>query len=157
MTDHNHQFWSRLDDINSGMLGVTRDPRLVPMSHYADRKAGVLWFITAKGTDLATSVAQGAQPAIHVVSDGGQGLYARIHGQLSLSDNAAKLDELWNAVASSWFEDGRQDPDVQLLRLDLTEAEVWATGGKVSFLYQIAKSKITGDKPDMGDHYSLTF
>lgn len=157
MTDHNHQFWSRLDDINSGMLGVTQDSRLVPMSHYTDRKVGVLWFITAKDTDLARSVAPGPQDAMHVVSDGGQGLYARIHGTLSLSDNRAKLDELWNAVASSWFEDGKQDPDVQLLRLDLTEAEVWATGGSMAFLYQIAKSKITGDKPDMGDHYSLTF
>ncbi|TYP68704.1 general stress protein 26 [Stutzerimonas stutzeri] len=157
MTDHNHQFWSRLDDINSGMLGVTQDSRLVPMSHYTDRKVGVLWFITAKDTDLARSVASGPQDAMHVVSDGGQGLYARIHGTLSLSDIRAKLDELWNAVASSWFEDGKQDPDVQLLRLDLTEAEVWATGGSMAFLYQIAKSKITGDKPDMGDHYSLTF
>lgn len=157
MTDHNHQFWSRLDDINSGMLGVTQDSRLVPMSHYTDRKVGVLWFITAKDTDLARSVASGPQDAMHVVSDSGQGLYARIHGTLSLSDNRAKLDELWNAVASSWFEDGKQDPDVQLLRLDLTEAEVWATGGSMAFLYQIAKSKITGDKPDMGDHYSLTF
>ena len=157
MTDHNHQFWSRLDDISSGMLGVTQDSRLVPMSHYTDRKVGVLWFITAKDTDLARSVASGPQDAMHVVSDGGQGLYARIHGTLSLSDNRAKLDELWNAVASSWFEDGKQDPDVQLLRLDLTEAEVWATGGSMAFLYQIAKSKITGDKPDMGDHYSLTF
>ena len=157
MTDHNHQFWSRLDDINSGMLGLTQDSRLVPMSHYTDRKVGVLWFITAKDTDLARSVASGPQDAMHVVSDGGQGLYARIHGTLSLSDNRAKLDELWNAVASSWFEDGKQDPDVQLLRLDLTEAEVWATGGSMAFLYQIAKSKITGDKPDMGDHYSLTF
>lgn len=157
MTDHNHQFWSRLDDINSGMLGVTQDSRLVPMSHYTDRKVGVLWFITAKDTDLARSVASGPQDAMHVVSDGGQGLYARIHGTLSLSDNRAKLDELWNAVASSWFEDGKQDPDVQLLRLDLTEAEVWATGGSMAFLYQIAKSKITGDRPVMGDHYSLTF
>ena len=157
MTDHNHQFWSRLDDINSGMLGVTQDSRLVPMSHYTDRKVGVLWFITARDTDLARSVASGPQDAMHVVSDGGQGLYARIHGTLSLSDNRAKLDELWNAVASSWFEDGKQGPDVQLLRLDLTEAEVWATGGSMAFLYQIAKSKITGDKPDMGDHYSLTF
>lgn len=157
MTDHNHQFWSRLEDINSGMLGVTQDSRLVPMSHYTDRKVGVLWFITAKDTDLARSVASGPQDAMHVVSDAGQGLYARIHGTLSLSDNRAKLDELWNAVASSWFEDGKQDPDVQLLRLDLTEAEVWATGGSMAFLYQIAKSKITGDKPDMGDHYSLTF
>ena len=142
MTDHNHQFWSRLDDINSGMLGVTQDSRLVPMSHYTDRKVGVLWFITAKDTDLARSVASGPQDAMHVVSDGGQGLYARIHGTLSLSDNRAKLDELWNAVASSWFEDGKQDPDVQLLRLDLTEAEVWATGGSMAFLYQIDRKSV---------------
>lgn len=157
MTDHADTFWKRIDDSNSGMLGLTEDPRLVPMSHYSDRDAGALWFITAKGTDLASSLTPGGKPAIHVVSDGGQGLYTLIHGTLSLSEDRAKLDELWNAVASSWFEDGKQDPDVQLLRFDLTEAEVWATGGSLSFMYQIAKSKITGDKPDMGEHYSLRF
>ncbi|TGN59088.1 general stress protein [Paracoccus liaowanqingii] len=157
MTDHADQFWGRLNDTNSGMLGTTDHARLVPMSHYADRDAGILWFITAKGTDLAQTAATGAQPAIHVVSDGGKGLYARIHGTLSLSDDRAKLDELWNAIASSWFEDGKQDLDVQLLRMDLTEAEVWATGGSLSFMFQIAKSKVTGDKPDMGEHYTLNF
>ena len=156
-SDLTDTFWDRLDDINAGMLGVTEDMRLVPMSHYADREQGALWFITAKGTDLVGSVAGGAKPAIHAVTDGGEGLFTRIHGNLSLSQDRAKLDELWNAVASSWFEDGEQDPDVQLLRMNLTEAEVWATGGKLGFLYEIAKSKITGDKPDMGDHYTLRF
>ena len=41
--------------------------------------------------------------------------------------------------------------------MDLTEAEVWATGGTLSFLYQIAKSKVTGEKPDMGEHFTLSF
>jgi len=95
--------------------------------------------------------------AIHIVTDGGAGLFARIHGTLSLSDDREKLDELWNAVASSWFEDGRQDPDVQLMRMDLSEAEIWATGGKPSFLYEIAKSKVTGKKPDMGEHDTIRF
>ncbi|WP_410218372.1 pyridoxamine 5'-phosphate oxidase family protein [Paracoccus sp. (in: a-proteobacteria)] len=157
MTDHPDQFWSRLEDINSGMLGVTEDPRLVPMSHYADRDESRLWFITAKGTDLVETLGTGPKDAIHVVSDGGEGLYARIHGRLSLSDDAAKLDELWNAVASSWFEDGRRDDDIQLLRMDLSETEVWATGGRIAFLYQIARSKVTGATPDMGEHYTLRF
>jgi len=150
------QFWSRLDDVNAGMLGTTEDPRVVPMSHYADRDQSALWFITAKGTDLAKSLAGGAKPAIHVVSDAGEGLYTRIDGQLSLSDDRAKLDEIWNAVASSWFEGGKEDPDIQLLHMDLSGAEVWATGGSLTFLFQIAKSKVTGDKPDMGEHYTLT-
>lgn len=160
MTDHDdhvEKFWSRLGGINSGMLGLTEDARLVPMSHYADAEAGRLWFITAKGTDLARSLTAGGKDAVHVVADEGKGLFARIHGTLSLSDDRAKLDELWNAVASSWFEDGKQDEDVQLLRFDLADAEVWVTGGSLSFLYQMAKAKITGDKPDMGEHFSLGF
>jgi hypothetical protein len=40
--------------------------------------------------------------------------------------------------------------------MDLSGAEVWATGGSLTFLFQIAKSKVTGDKPDMGEHYTLT-
>lgn len=154
---HAATFWDRLDDINTGMLGLLDDARLVPMSHYAEPETNTLWFITAKGTDLATSVAGGGKPALHVVSDAAEGLYARIDGTLSLSDDRAKLDELWNAVASSWFEDGKRDEDVQLMRFDMTEAEVWATGGKLAFVYEIAKSKVTGQKPDMGEHYTLTF
>lgn len=159
MTEDKHAatFWDRLDDINSGMLGLAEDPRLIPMSHYAEPEANILWFITAKGTDLVESLSGGSKPALHAVSDANEGLYTRIEGKLSLSNDKEKLDELWNAIASSWFEEGRQDPDVQLLRFDMTEAEVWATGGKLSFIYEIAKSKITGQKPDMGEHYTLTF
>lgn len=157
MTDHAETFWDRLEDVNAGMLGLTEDPRLVPMHHYADKDANVLWFITARQTDLATSVADGGKNAIYAVSTASEGLYARIQGTLSLSDDRAKLDELWNAVASTWFDKGEQDPDVQLMRLDLKEAEIWTTGGSVSFIYQMAKAKVTGKKPDAGDHFTLSF
>lgn len=160
MTDTARQtetFWDRLGDIPSGMLGLTEDPRLVPMSHYADKDARTLWFITARETELAQAVAVGNKPALHVVSDGGEGLYARIHGKLSLSNDRAKLDELWNVVADSWFEGGKRDDDVALLQLVLSDAEIWATAGRLAFLYEIARSKVTGKTPDMGEHYTLRF
>ena len=150
-------FWKRLDDVNAGMLGCDPDWRLVPMSHYADPDEDALWFITAEGTDLAKAVAGGAKKAVHVVSSQGGKLYARIEGELSLSDDREKLDEIWNAVASSWFEDGKQDDDVRLLRLSLSAAEVWSTDGGLGFMYQIAKSKLTGAKPDMGEHFEISF
>ena len=150
-------FWKRLDGINAGMLGCAPDWRLVPMSHYADRDQSVLWFITADGTDLVKAVEGGPQQAVHVVSEGGDKLYARMEGTLELSNDKAKLDEIWNAVASSWFEDGKQDEDVRLLKLKLSTAEVWATTGGLGFLYEVARSKVTGAKPDMGDQYEIAF
>ena len=150
-------FWKRLDGINAGMLGCAPDWRLVPMSHYADRDQSVLWFITADGTDLVKAVEGGPQQAVHVVSEGGDKLYARMEGTLELSNDKAKLDEIWNAVASSWFEDGKQDEDVRLLKLKLSTAVVWATTGGLGFLYEVARSKVTGAKPDMGEQYEIAF
>ena len=157
MTDNRDTFWKRLEGINAGMLGAEPDWRLVPMSHHPEPETGTLWFITAEGTDLVEAVQGGAKKAVHAVGDGGGQLYARIEGRLELSHDAAKLDEVWNAVASSWFEGGERDPDVRLLRFTMSEAEVWTTAGRIGFFYEIAKSKITGAKPDTGDHFTVSF
>ena len=149
-------FWKRLDDVQSGMLSVD-GARPVPMSQYADRDLNVLWFITAKGTDLVESLASGAKEARFVIAEGAAKLYATVDGTASLSNDKAKLDELWNMVADAWFEGGERDPDVQLVRVDLSEAEVWTTTGRLGFLYEIAKAQATDEKPDMGAHGTLRF
>lgn len=149
------RFWKRLEGVTAGMLGLTGDLKLVPMSHHADPQAHALWFITAADTHLAEGCAGGPQDALHVVADGSGKLYARIEGQLSLSDDQAKLDEIWSSVADTWFQEGREDPDVRLLKFSVSGAEVWTTTGSVGFLYAFAKSKVTGDAPDMGDHFTL--
>jgi len=149
-------FWKRLDDVQSGMLSVD-GARPVPMSQYADRDLNVLWFITAKGTDIVESLASGPKEARYLVAEGAANLYATVDGKASLSNDKAKLDELWNVVADAWFEGGEQDPDVQLVRVDLSEAEVWTTTGRLGFLYEIAKAQTTDQKPDMGAHGTLRF
>ena len=156
-TDNREIFWKRLESVQAGMLGCDPDWRMVPMSHYADPDEGALWFITAEGTEIVEKVSDGPKNAAHVISSSGDKLYAHINGMLELSNDRAKLDELWNAVASSWFEEGKQDDDVRLLKLSITDAEVWATTGGLGFLYQVAKSKVTGEKPDMGEHFEVSF
>ncbi len=151
------KFWDRLEDTRTGMMGAT-GARPVPMSHYVDDDdpEKVIWFITAKGTDLVKAAATRAD-AQYIISSDGESFYACINGTLSLSNDEAKLDKLWNAVASAWFEDGKRDDDLQLMRFDLTDAEVWATDGGIKFLYEVAKAHLTDSKPDMGDHGTLRF
>lgn len=158
MSDAREIFWKRLEDVNAGMLGVAGDRRPVPMSHYADADGSALWFMTAEGTDLVAAAQVGPKDADYIIASGGNGLYARLSGHLSLSSDAAKLDEIWNAVAAAWFEDGKRDPDIRLLKFALTDAEVWATTKSgVAFLYQVAKANLTGTQPDIGEHFKLTF
>lgn len=158
MAKSDETFWNRLEDVNAGMLGLAGDRRPVPMSHYADEDEKALWFITADGTDLVKAASTGPKDADYLIASGGSGLYARLSGTLSLSTDQAKLDEIWNAVASAWFEDGKRDPDLRLLKFAIDDAEVWATKKSgVAFLYQVAKANLTGSKPDIGEHYSLSF
>lgn len=158
MTDMNKEFWNRMGDVQSGMLGLNSDHRLVPMTPTLDDDPNEVWFITARGTELAAAAAIGAQEARFVVADPKAGLYADIDGTLTLSDDKEKLDEIWSAVASAWFEVGEDDPDVRLLHFAPRTAEAWVTATSgVKFLYEIARGNLTGKNPDVGDHSTLTF
>ena len=148
-------FWAHLKKVNAGMLG-TAEARHVPMSHQAEAETATLWFITAKGTDLAKA-ASAAPVAASYLLGGENTLYARIEGTLSATEDQATLDRLWNVVADSWFEGGSRDPDAIALRLAVKEVEFWETTGSLGFLFQIAKSRVTGQEPDMGTHGIIRF
>ncbi|WP_281991881.1 pyridoxamine 5'-phosphate oxidase family protein [Sulfitobacter geojensis] len=158
MSDHiKKEFLDRLEDTRVGMLSAG-SARAVPMSHYFDDDdpSATLWFITAKQTDLSKAAGAGT-PGTFIVSSTDESLHARVEGTLSVSNDPAKLDDIWNKVAEAWFEGGKQDPDIQLLRFDPREAEVWLTGGSLKFLYEIAKAQLTDSTPDVGEHAVITF
>ncbi len=149
-------FWDRIETVNAGMLDASQGARLIPMSHQCDREANTLWFITAQGTQTVAAVENGPSACGYVVAEGGKGVYAHLKGTLALSTDRAKLEELWNAVADTWFDGGIDDPDVRLLSFGIDCGEVWVTPTSgVRFLFSIAKAKMTGEEPDMGDHFHL--
>lgn len=150
------EFWDRAASVNAGMLDAQDGVRLVPMSHYADRDRNTLWFITAAGTDAVDAVQGGPKECAYILSDNGKGLFAHVNGTMSLSDDRAKLEEVWNPVADTWFDGGKDDPDLRLLSFQITDGEVWATptSGLV-FMFNVARAKLTGDQPDMGSHFTL--
>ncbi|WBU64972.1 pyridoxamine 5'-phosphate oxidase family protein [Paracoccus aerodenitrificans] len=151
--DLKKEFWKRLESIRTGMLEV--DGRFLPMSHNLIEGDPNLWFITAKDTPMAQAAEQGARARYLICSDG-KGVYADIEGVLAVSSDMQKLDEIWNIVASSWFEEGKRDPDLLLVSYAPGKAETWMSeAGALGFLYQVAKSKISGEKPDMGAHTTL--
>lgn len=148
------QFWKEMEGVHSAMLSVG-SARHVPMAPYARKQDAAIWFITAQGTALVDAISRDETEASLIVT-GESNIHARIEGDATIVQDRAKLEELWNPIASSWF-DSIEDPDIRLIRLVPTDAEVWLTSGGLGFAFELVKSKVTGKQPDAGEHFSLTF
>lgn len=153
--EHREEFWDRLEDCRSGMLEV--GGRFVPMTHNLEPEDGRIWFLTAKGTDMAAAAAANEESR-YVVSNDSQALYVAVKGVLHRSDDPQKLEEVWNEMAKLWFEEGKQDPDLELIYLQPKTAEVWlGPESGLKFFWSVVKSKVTDEEPDFGSHFELTF
>lgn len=148
-------FWDRITDVNVGMLSATgTDPR--PMAHHARRDDGALWFLTPAQTDIGEDAAAG-KSARYEIASGDAKLYAVVDGTLSIEADRAKLDEIWSPMDAAWFEDGKADPDVRLVRFTPKSAEIWANDGSAKTFYEIAKSAMTDDVAKPGGHGKISF
>jgi general stress protein 26 len=143
-----------LQSERAGMLGVSgTGDHMQPMTHFTDREAGCLWFITSRETDLASQLEGGGRGAHFTLTSGDGKLYACIYGVLERVENPAKLEELWSPMASMWFDGGKDDPDVLLLRMRLDEASVWLNeAGALRFGMEMLRGATSDHDPDVGEH-----
>ena len=58
-------------------------------------------------------------------ADKGHDLFAKISGTLTLDNDRAVIDRIWNRFVAAWFEQGKDDPKLALLRFDPHQAEIW--------------------------------
>lgn len=158
--DARAQFWSELDDGRVSMLWVTgSDQHPQPMTHFVDQPAGAIWYITSAETDLAQAVGSGV-PAQLVYMASGQDYQASVTGRLDMVADDAKLDALWNVAVAAWFEGGRADPNVRLLRFVPDEAAIWASeasGILVGLKILRAGMQEGAGEPDVGVHKVVRF
>lgn len=120
------KFWDALKSDLVMMVGVTgaEDGHMRPMTAQLDGGEGPIWFFTAKDTSLVQAISgQSNAHATFVSKD--HDVFACIHGSLAVETNRAMIDRLWNRYVEAWFEGGKNDPKLELLRFDAREAEVW--------------------------------
>jgi general stress protein 26 len=125
------------------------------MTHFLDEDAGVIRFVTSRKADLAAEVGQGAMGHYCLMTDE---FYAWMSGTISPSEDATKLDELWNPVVAAWFT-GRDDPDILLLSMPMREAELWSTtDSSLHFGIEIVRANLDPDRePHVGTHDKIRF
>lgn len=134
---------------------VGSDGRLVsrPLAVLDREFDGDLYFFTMEPSAKTAQVAVDAH--VNVSLQAGDD-YLSIAGTGSVTRDQALIDELWNPYAEAWFDDGRSDPAVALLKVHADSAEYWTMDSpKPIALLKYAKSIITGGQPDVATNKSV--
>lgn len=156
---HHDTLFYQTEQLRFGMLGVEGSGQhMQPMSHHLDRENQSIWFISSADTDLVKSILSPRNTQFCLISPDGA-FQACISGKLSVSDDDVKLDELWSFASAAWFEGGRRDPKVRLLRLAMDNASVWiSTDSSLTFGIEMLKAAVMKDRqPDLGEHFIVSF
>ena len=143
--DLTHDFWTALDKSRTVMLGTIGQGRVAarPMTAQTDEdiKDGSIYFFASRGEGIGSEVLAGAGQAHFSFQSKGYDIFASAIGPIAAANDPALVDKLWSAFASIYYEDGKRDPDLVLLRFTPGEFEVWrstTTGFLKSIAYKLA-------------------
>jgi general stress protein 26 len=148
------RLWHEIDKSRFGMLGLAggRPRHMQPMTAYADKAEGALWFFTKRTSDLVRETGVEGHAAMFCIMAKDQEFQACVGGDLAEDRDRAKIDRYWNAVAAAWFPEGKDDPDLTLLKFVPADAQVWVSrSGPLTFAWEIAKANATKTEPDVGE------
>ena len=116
-----HTFWKAFASSPFCFLERKAQPGdAVVMTAQLDKDANsAIWFFTRKDHHLAQM-----GPAFVTYAGKDNQIFARIEGTLVEETSRERLDEMYGTITDAWF-DGKDDPNLLMLRFDLGNAEIW--------------------------------
>ena len=117
---------------------------------------GTLWFLTRVTSDKIDEIADD-QHILLAFADPSSSKYITLRGRAAANQDKAKIKELWNDLYKAWFPKGQDDPEIAVLRVDVTDGDYWeASGLKIVMLAKYAIAAATGGKAPIGEAGHLT-
>jgi general stress protein 26 len=128
------RFWKALRSDRVVLLGLpgVEGGHSQPMTAQVgtDDGPGLLWFFSSRDTDFVRQLGNGSHAVAHFAAKG-HDLFASLDGILVPFNDRDMIDRLWNPHVAAWFNDGKDDPSVQLLRLEPRRLQVWLNEGSL--------------------------
>jgi len=103
-----------------------------PMTALVDdgRPGSPIWFFTSSDTEFFRALGQRHRAAAHFAAKDHE-LFASFEGELGIEEDPHMVDRLWNPFVAAWYEGGKSDPRLRLLRFDPGHAQVWLNENSV--------------------------
>jgi len=148
--------WELMKKIGFAML-VTQDGgklRARPMSAYLERDSNAIFFLTDARRHKDEEIAR--NPAINLsFADAGAQKYVSVTGTASVSNDRAKIKQLFTTPAKAWW-DSAEDPNIRVLKITPDDAEFWDSPGTVISYVKMAAAAVTNTRPEIGDNRKVS-
>ncbi|HTF16604.1 MAG TPA: pyridoxamine 5'-phosphate oxidase family protein [Chryseolinea sp.] len=105
---------------------------------------GNFWFLSSSDSDKNAEILQDSRVQLFFLNTG-KYEFLSVYGEATITRDRNKIDELWTDIARAWFEQGKDDPRVTVIKVAPKEGYYWDTkDGKLISLLKIAASAVTG-------------
>jgi general stress protein 26 len=87
---------------------------------------GNLWFLSSIDSHKNEDLRQ--NPTVQLLFQGSpHSDFLSIYGTASISQDKAKIKELWQPIIKTWFTEGVDDPRITVIKVEPTEGYYWDT------------------------------
>lgn len=122
----------------------------VPMATQEVDDEGNLWFLSGKSSHKNRHIQ--SDPRVQLFySNTGSSEFLSIYGKATITTDKAEIEKLWTPIAKAWFTEGKNDPDLTVIKVAPEEAYYWDTkNSKAVSMLKILAGAITGKTMDDG-------
>lgn len=128
-------------------------PHLRPMAVTVEEDARALYFLTSKDSSKIDQIARCSEVVV-AFGDEGSNEYVTFTGQAIVSNDRAKIRELFGVAAKAWWDDA-DDPEIRVIQVSPNHAELWDGPNRLVAATLMLAAAVTGAKPAIGDHANV--
>ena len=122
-----------------------------PMAVQDEPFNGTLWFLTRSGSDKIDEIQQDQHVTL-TFAEPKDSKYITLKGTARADQDRTKIKQLWNPMYKAWFPQGEDDPQIAVLRVDVTEADFWeASSSRLIMAAKYLAAAVTGGTLPVGE------
>lgn len=150
------RIWELADKIDFCMFTTWNGEQQAsrPMSARVKREENAIYFLTSVETGKVDELARFPNVSLGF-ADNANHSYVVIAGKADVSNDRAKIEELWSPFDKAFWESA-DDPAIRLVTVTPEDAELWDGPNGLIASAKMLFAVATGATPDMGDNAKVS-
>jgi general stress protein 26 len=147
--------WALMEKIGFCMLSTLDGDaiRARPMAARVDRAENAIYFLTDINSHKDDEIAKRPNVGLAFADTDGQ-KYVSVTGRASVSNDRAKIKDLWSPAAKAWWESA-DDPAIRVLKVEPDDAQYWDSPGTVMSYVKMFAAAVSDARSAIGENHKV--